>query len=431
MRISARTIASFMIGAIIYFSLGGGAYFLGGRLNVIALGFTVILFFYGAILAGLNVRENDFNWSVWFFGPLVFAAYILIAPAITFSINTGVSPIPSIAAGRAFRLLLFAPALYFLYRVGYRVEDIERVFIITLVLVILSYVFHYFRMDLVAAYNSTDYLVNSLVVYDPWRGYRLIPPGKALSLTTVISTILIFKANSGFKKLLFLSVFLLCLWIWSLVLARAVTAALLFAVLAYHFFFARKPRLGIFFMALPVLLVLATYATMESMQALAKLDPEWDGVRYKSYGIALDVLKQYPIFGFGQQSYATITVQQIFWYKFYPSDIGIMGVGFEYGIVGMVLYLYFAITSVSKLVSTNWLYREKLGTTNPQMIAITVLFISWVPSLAMSPQMTGSAGLVCLALAISLCAIWRHKLVGTSSPVPTRQGLLSSTQPAV
>lgn len=415
MRISLRAIAFVMLFVILYTGFQGGRYFLSNRIQEIGLLFALTLFVSGAVLSALLVKQANLRWSWWVGATLIFLIYTVILPAQRFSANTGVSIVPSLFASREFLMAMLCPALYFLYRLGFSVEDIEKVFIATLVALILSYVFHYKRMDLEAAYFSSDHAIAGLVTFDPWRGYRLKTPSVAFYLLTILTPIFVFISKEWFGKLLWLGMFFLLIYIWVLVSHRSALATLIAAVFAYHLFFSKKSHLALFFTALPFGIFAIVIGVNEAIDHLSKLDPETDGVRYKSGAIALQSFLNTPFFGFGQQSNHTLTEQTIFWYKFYSSDLGIVGILFKYGVIGASVYTVFSYYLIRRMIITNWMIRRRYGKFNPTIFSLLIVYLAFTINIILIPVFTYISGITVAAFGIALTSIWRHKLMADQS----------------
>ena len=240
LRVSAQALVLGSIWLIVYLGLQGAIYFLANRLQEIGILLCIILFFYGGILSAYNVKDRDFNWSLWFIGPLAFLVYIMVVPSVQFGFNADVAILPSVAASRAWIFVLFGPALYMLYRAGLDIKLIERVVINALVVLVLSYLFHYLRMDLRAAYYSPDYTVNSLITFDPWRGYRLKAPLAAIFMLSILAPAMLIRAETAAKRIGWAVMIGILIYIWMLLQARSAGATLVLGTLLYHFCFARK-----------------------------------------------------------------------------------------------------------------------------------------------------------------------------------------------
>lgn len=403
MKIRARTIILFAIGLVFFTALGGGKYFLANRIQEIGILFSLLLFFFSALISALNVRNKDLNWSFWFFTPFLFISYTMIIPAYTFATNNDVAMLPSIAACREFLIVFIGPALYFLYRLGLTAEEIEKTLIYTLVMLALTYLFFYFTKNLEAAYFSPDHAVSSMVTFDPWRGYRLRPPTVAMFLITLIAPIKLYNATSAINRLCWISIIAILLFIWAINLQRAAMGSLGLSVLIYHLMFAKKYRLGLLFASLPLIITGAAVGINILFSHLATLDPEFDGVRYKSYTIAWEVIKQNPLLGFGQQSYSTKTEQELLWWKFHSSDLGMIGVTFKYGFIGAIIYLIMSFLVLKNTLITIWQHKNETGQSNPLLFAIFCFFISTTIVIILQSKYIFMPGLsiCCLSLALA------------------------------
>ncbi len=410
MRISLKSAISVGIFIALYTGFQGGRYFLANRVQELGILCALTLFIYGAVMTALTVRDSDLRWSWWVFSTIFFLAYAFYLPAQRFSANAGVAIVPSLFASREFLISLICPALYFLYRLGFEVERIEKIFLITLVSLMLSYIFHYFRMDLRAAYFSSDHTVAGLVTFDPWRGYRLKTPSFAFYLLTILAPMLIFLRKGAKEKVKWTLMTVFLVYIWILVAQRSMMASLVAATIAYHFFFAKKVRLGLFFLILPSVIIGVTVGVESAIDHLSKQDPETDGVRYKSGMIAWESFLETPLLGFGQQSNSTLTEQQIFWYKFFSADLGLIGILFKYGAIGAIVYISFSIYFIRRMVITNWLIKKSYGKINPVILSLLVVYIGFTLNILLTPAFTYIPGITAGSFGIALTSIWRHKL---------------------
>jgi O-antigen ligase len=409
LQLTLHTLISFALFIIFYTGFQGGRYYIANRVQELGLLSAMSLFFYGAIVTSLNLRTPDLRWNWWFFSTLFFIAYTFILPAYIFSVNADVAMMPSVMASREFLIIFLAPAIWFLYRLGFDIEKIERIFVISLVVLAFNYIFHYFRLDLRAAYFSSDHTLAALVTYDPWRGYRLKPSSMALFTLSILGPMLLFTSQRWSARLGWLLVVILLGYIWMLVQARSMAASLVLAVMSYPFFFAERRRLGLLFFALPVI-VLGTATMIMVVADHMAAGGENEAVRLRSYSIAWESIKETPFFGFGQQSNFTKTEQEIFWYKFFSSDLGIIGITFKYGFVGASVYVFFTFFLLQRLVRTLWLYKAAYGRLNPVLYSLTIIFIVLLINMILNPALGYIQGLTTASFAIGLTSAWRHKL---------------------
>lgn len=395
---------------IIYTGFQGGRYFMANRVQELGILCALVLFIYGAVMTAFTVKDRDFKWSWWVFATLFFLAYAFYLPAQRFSVNAGVPIVPSLFASREFLISMLCPALYFMYKLGFEIEKIEKIFIVTLITLVLSYLFHYFRMDLRAAYFSSDHAVAGLVTFDPWRGYRLKTPSFAFYLLTVLAPIFLFTLPGVMTKIRWLLMTILLVYIWILVSQRSMAASLIGSTIVYHFCFAKKERLGLFFTALPGIIIGVVVGVEIAIEGMSKLDPETDGVRYKSGMIAWNSFLETPLLGFGQQSNSTLTEQQIFWYKFFSADLGLIGILFKYGAVGALVYVSFSIFLIRRMIITNWSYKQRYGTVNPVILSLLLVYIAFTLNILLTPAFTYIPGITAASFGIAYTSIWREKM---------------------
>ena len=410
MKIGGRSLISVSLFIALYTGFQGGRYFFANRVQEIGILCVLALFIYGAVMTAFKTTKKELNWNWWFFATIFMIAYTFVLPAYLFSVNANVAMLPSLFASREFLLIFLCPSLYYCYKLGYTVEEIEDIFIKTLVALILSYLFHYYRMDLRAAYFSTDHAVAGLVTFDPWRGYRLKTPSFAFYLLTVMAPMFVYFSDKTSKKITWIVMCFLLVHIWILVAQRSMMATLILSVVAYNVMFAEKTRLGVFFFILPGALIGIWIGVGEAFDHLSKLDPETDGVRFKSYMIAWDSIQDHPLFGFGQQSNSTLTEQKIFWYKFFSADLGIIGITFKYGFVGAFVYIAISVYMIQRMINTLWLYKKTYKKINPILLALLVVYLAFTINIALTPAFTYIPGITAGSFGIALSSIWLDKM---------------------
>ena len=124
---------------IFYVGFQGGRYYLENRIQ--ELGFVVVLtlFAYGAIK--LAMQRADVKWSLWFWVTPLIISYPMIISSTTYYLNTGSNIFYSFFATREFLIIYLAPTIFFMYRLGYPIERLEKIFVISLNLIIINYLF--------------------------------------------------------------------------------------------------------------------------------------------------------------------------------------------------------------------------------------------------------------------------------------------------
>jgi len=133
-------------------------------------------------------------------------------------------------------------------------------------------------------------------------------------------------------------------------------------------------------------------------------------VRARSYFIAIDNIQKYPFFGYGQSSAYSKTYQDIFGKKFFPTDLGIIGITFKYGGIGAAIYIFYNIFILLRLMKVNWYYRYRYGRHNPVIWSLFVLFTAVSINLFLNPVLAMMQGLTSAAFAIGLGACYLEEL---------------------
>jgi hypothetical protein len=407
MRIKLETIILIGFGIVFFTGFQGAKYFFSNRLQELGLLIALMLFFYSAFMASLKVKDKDLRWNWWFFTTLLFVCYKFFVPAYVFSENANVAMMPSVAAAREVLIVFFGPAIYFIYRLGLPIEKIEKVFALVMGILVFNYLFHYFRFDLAALNRSPDYALNGLVTFDPWRGYRLKPTSIAMFTVTTLGPYMLYLSKTLRDKLFWFAVVAGTLTFWAVFQARSMGASLMMGMIMFPLFFVRKRNMGLFFLSFPFIFALLFGGIMlmvDHMQNSA------DGVRLRSFQIAIENIIDNPFFGYGQQSNFTKTEQDIFWYKFYSSDIGLTGMACRFGLVGAFIYLFFSFFVIQRMIRTIWLYKKAYGQIHPIFLSIYVVMIALTLNLMLNPALGYIGGFTLASYAIATSSVWQHKI---------------------
>lgn len=401
MKITIKSIIDVSLVLIFFSGFQGGKYFFNNRLQEIGIAVTLCLFFYSAIKVAMSGKVERWVWWFWSAPLLVF--YTMGIASFTFSTYSDTPLMLSFFATREFLIVFLAPAIYFIYKSGYPLERLEHIFVISLVIIIFNYLFHYFRIDLQAVYFSSDGYMEYLITHDEWRGYRLKPPTFALFILSVYICMYLLQKKLFLKKCMWF--FMLCIvaYIWFLIKARSQMATLVLAMMIYPFLFSRPNRINILLLAVPVMLsviILVSGILIENFK-------NEDRVRAKSFNTAIENIYKYPILGYGQGSNFGKNYQDIFGAKFFPSDLGIIGITFKYGLTGAFLYLFFNFILFKRIIRTNWYYRYRYQEHNPLLWALLIWITAMSINLILNPGLAYMQGLTTASFVIGLTACYR------------------------
>jgi len=405
-RISARALIKVGIFVTVYTGFGGTLYFLNGRLQELGLLCVLCVFVYTAGISAINVRERDFNWSAWFIVPILVVLYAMLAPAITFAVNNNIAPFKSIISTRDFLAILFAPALYFSYRCGLSIEELQKPITLALGMIMLSYIFHYYRIDLPSAYRSPIAAVKLMITYDEWRGYRLKGPDIAQVFCSLCSMVLAYRTDKTGLRVFWILVALATGWAWYLIQARAMFAGMIVGLVLYHLWFARRNRMPLFYLGAPILVLIVSAAMFQFVTTMH----EHDTARYKSIKQATEFLAQNPVFGMGKDN-EKLPERLIMNPQFFSSDIGIIGVAFRLGILGATLLMCVLIFTLARAVITNWLVIKRTGRSDVIFyFFISVALGDLINIFLSAVRYIKVPGILTLAIVIAFTAIYRHQL---------------------
>jgi len=404
MKLSIQRIIDISLIIIFYAAFQGGKYFLNNRVQELGFAITIGLFLYAAIRLAYTMKASQ--WRLWFWTAPMIIVYLMLSGALSFAIIAQVPILPSFFNSREFIILLLAPTLYFTYKLGYDMERLEKVFFISLVIILFNYLFHYFRIDLPSAYFSSGY-TSYLVVYDDWRGYRLKPPLMALVILTFYTGIRLFQNDKFIKKIGLILLFCVIAYVWFLLKARSQMLTMALAILIYPLFFSRPKRMSLFILAAPIVLMIVMSIAEVLINKL--MYAEGAEVRAKSYITAINNIQKYPLFGHGNSSAYSKTYQDIFGKKFFPSDLGLIGVTFKYGFIGITLYLFFNVFLFYRLMRMNWYYRYTYNRHNPLILSLFILLIAITINVLLNPVLIMMQGLTTGAIIVAITACYKEK----------------------
>lgn len=406
MRISLYPIISTLLLVALFAGLQGGRYFYANRLQELGTLCALLVFVMGAwiTLFRLPVRQ----WNRWVFTPTLIIFGVMIVSGVAFALNFGGNALFNFFAAREFLLGFIGPAMVLIVRAGYPLERLQRVVVVCLVLLMVNYLYHYFTMDLRAAFFSSDHTISNLVTYDEWRGFRLKPSMVGIMLAIVIGLILCFQCSSLSGFLLGLILLGLGAYIWSIVMFRSTLATLILGIVIYQFFLARKNRVPLVFFALPLLVMVAPIALQVFIAQFANADG--GSLRLHSFLLALEVIPNHFFFGVGEDSAYGVTYGDLFGKKFSPSDIGLVGITFKYGLVGLTLYLFMHGLIFYRLWHANLLHHVVTGRSDALLVGLLILITAQSLNLALIAGLAYAQGITTGSLSLAYAYLQETKL---------------------
>ncbi len=422
MKISIKSLISFTLGIALFAGFQGGRYFMQNRLQEVGIAAAMALFLYAALQSAFVTK--NFRWSWWCFVPPVFILAVMGCYSVIYSFNANTICLPSFMASREYMLIFIAPAVYLLYQSGYEIKRIEHTFVIVLVALLFHYLFHYFTMDMRAAFLSSDPTVASLVVYDEWRGYRLKAPTSAIVILVLYSGIRLFQPGKLFTKSLFLFLICVCFYIWSFFMPRQIIAVLVLTLSLYPLWFSRPNRTNLLALGIPLAVIVLIMVCGKVVHNFE--NAEGGEMRMASYRTAWQIFSAHPVLGFGRDSQYSKTYQDIFGEHFHPSDIGIFGIAFKYGLVGIVTYIYLNLNIIFRLIKVKWCYRKHHGKQNPLVWSLFIYITAMFLILIIQPALSYAQGLTVASFCMGYTACYFEEMGLRQSNVQRSSGRYGS-----
>ena len=117
---------------------------------------------------------------------------------------------------------------------------------------------------------------------------------------------------------------------------------------------------------------------------------------------AFDYLESHWLFGAGEDSAYGDSYQDIVAPYFYPSDIGLVGTAFKYGIIGLILYLWMHGKIGFALWRANLSFRDRMGFHDPLLWALLLFMTAQTFNLLLNPGLAYAQGITLGTLALAL-----------------------------
>ena len=357
-------------------ALGFLPYYRALYLPEISQGCTLILFVW--LVVSTKTKKQGFYIV---FLPAFLLALLVLLYAFVFFFRTGAPLLPSILAQRAYTHFLLAPVVYMLYLRGWRLADYERIFVLAAVLTMGGYVVALLTIDLESWARSGDFYKYTMVTYDVVRGYRLKGP-----LFTFVFVGIYFGIRTLQVKRILSLCFASALTVLSIALLisnlpRSTVVSTVTALVIYKLFLSRPRYARLWLLLFPLFAIfgvlLAGYVLDASIATFS--DDMSYLARVETWKRAWAYFLEHPFLGFGQPSHYSLSFQDVMGEGFEPSDIGLLGVAFQYGLVGLFLYLFFSVWLFVNLLRLVWACR---GTAEPSqgafLVALLIITLSFL-----------------------------------------------------
>lgn len=378
-----------------------------------------------------STKVSSFRNPYVFLPALGLVSFVLLY-AYVFALRTGAPLLPSIFAQRYFVFVLLGPIVYLLSVRGWELADFRRVFILAMLTATVGYAAY----DIVLAPKSA-LLSGQFFVLQLGSSY-LEAGGELRRLNAVNLFLLLYFGGRLFqarRPLPFASlVVAVSVLLLVITIPRALLTSAVIALILYVIFLQRPGRAALTMIMLPLYIFVVALLTPDLRDAFIgafSTDLSYE-VRIVEVQKAWQVIREYPLLGFGQDSVQSLSYQDIFGHL-YPADIGLLGVTFQFGLVGLALYLVFVAWLCTNLLRLVWAYAAA-DVSPRQRLFVWTLFIVCFMFLVASPLQARyiipqGQGLPIGAVSWGLLMAYRHGLISTRtapqdvslplSPTPT------------
>lgn len=379
----------------------GGRYYMANRLQELGIACALLLFAMGVWQAMFRLPYAE--WKRWTLGPVLLLGGIMVTSALVFVSNYSGNLLYSVFSAREFLLGFAGPGIYLLCRCGLPLANVERTVWLALFALMVNYLIFYFTMDLQAAFFSSDHTISNLVTYDAWRGFRLKPPLFAIMVALLGASSLLVQRNDARTKVAAIVCIALAAYIWSIVLFRSTLATMLLSVLLYPLLISHRNRLKLVAVLAPLALLMVPVVLTVAVGHF--LEADGGSIRAKAFAKAAEHIVQHPLLGAGEDSAYGQSYQDIVARYFFPSDLGLVGITYKYGLVGVVLYLFMHGKIWLRLWAANIDHREQRGKVNPLLWGLLMFMTAQTFNLALNPGLAYAQGITLGSLALALASL--------------------------
>lgn len=382
--------------------------YLGLHLREAAIVITTVLFVWLAL--STRLRRGGFAIVL---APLIFFPGVMVLYSYVFSDNTGAQILPSVLAQRDYAFFLIGPIIYLLRARGWKLGDFESVFVVAVSTTVLFHLAAYVwasgpqrALNYWFVLQQGEYVGDDLLLL----GVR-ISSLFALFGTLYFGRRLFQRGGGVIAKAPLALMFGASLALFLNGLPRGLIAAAVAALLIYAFFLSGPGLARLSLVIAPVLAVAALFSfgyVNDGAKDLLQGSTSYT-VRVDTTEIAWTNFKDHPWLGYGADSNQSVSFQDVFGEQFYPSDVGLLGVAFQFGVVGLALYICLGFYLVFGLLG---LLKSELsgGRFSPFLWALLVVCLTILIASPLQARFIYAGGIPVAALAWGLVMTGKHGL---------------------
>jgi O-antigen ligase len=357
------------------------------------------------------LTRMDSRWSLYVLLPALGLTFFVLLYAYTFTTRVDDVPLfPSIAGQRYYAFFLLGPVVYMLHLRGWGLPDFQRVFLLAAVMSLVGFAI----FDVVFAPRSFllsgEFFVSNVDEASGGQGGAV----RRLNIMMLFLA-LYFGRRLWQTKDILLQGFDLVVLVSTIVLLvatipRALLASAGLALIVYAVALSRPERAKLAVIMLPIYVaatVLAVPSVRNAFISAFGRDQSYNS-RVEQSQKAWESFWEYPLLGFGQDSAQSQSYQDLFGW-FWPGDLGLLGVAFQYGLVGVILYLFLSGWLLVKLLPLVW---ACTGNVTPRqeafLWALLMVYLSLFIASPVKASLIYNVGLPIASFAWGLLMAHRH-----------------------
>jgi hypothetical protein len=241
------------------------------------------------------------------------------------------------------------------------------------------------------------------VTYDEWRGFRLKPPLFAIMVGLSGAFMLLLQSRRPATLLAAISVVGLAAFIWSIVMYRSTLATMVLSVTLYPLLMANRNRLHVAMVLAPLAVLILPVAAQIALSHF--LEAEGGNIRARAFALAFEHIPRHFLLGAGEDSAYKESYQDLVAPYFFPSDLGLVGTFYKYGLLGTLLYLSMHCRIWLALWRANLAHSGTTGRHNALLWGLLIFMTAQSFNLALNPGLAYAQGITLGALALALARL--------------------------
>jgi hypothetical protein len=164
-----------------------------------------------------------------------------------------------------------------------------------------------------------------------------------------------------------------------------------------------RRRLQLILLVAPLALLAAPVALSLALDHFLAADG--GSIRARAFARAVEHIPRHLFLGAGEDSAYGQSYQDIVAPYFFPSDLGLVGTCYKYGLVGIALYLFMHGKIWVNLWRANIACRDRAGRLDPLLWALLIFLTAQTFNLMLNPGLAYAQGITLGSLALALARL--------------------------